>query len=114
VTRAAPGERDSLDGDEAPAIPDVTVTTRRAVPTDLSGGDADPEPAMDREALAWALVFSVPVGVGITGFAVYVMNQGVLNPTAVAVGLATTLVLFSILAYGFSGGSPDEEHEAAE
>ena len=69
---------------------------------------------MDRETLLWALVFSVPVGVGITGFAARVINEGVLNPLAVAAGAGTALLLFSILAYGFSGGSPDEEHEAAE
>lgn len=83
-------------------------------PTDLSGTDADPEPAMDREAITWALVFSVPVGVGITGFAVYVMNQGVLNPTATAVGLATTLVLFSIVAYATAVGSADESRQRGD
>ena len=65
---------------------------------------------MEREALVWALIFSVPVGVGITGFAAHVINQGILNPMAVAAGLGTTLLLFSIFAYGFTGGSPDEEH----
>ena len=66
---------------------------------------------MDREVLVWALIFSVPVGVGITGFSARVINEGILNPLAVAAGLGTTLLLFSIFAYGFSGGSPDEEHE---
>lgn len=63
---------------------------------------------MDRERLAWALVFSVPPGVGIVGFAAHVMNQGVLNPVAVGAGALTTLVIFSIVAYAASVGSADE------
>ena len=66
---------------------------------------------MDREALVWALVFSVPVGVGITGYAAHVIREDVINPLSILVGLLTTLVIFAIMAYGFTGGSPDEEHE---
>ena len=66
---------------------------------------------MDREALAWALVFSVPVGVGITGYAAHVIRQDVINPLSLLVGLATTLVIFALMAYAFSRGSPDAEHE---
>lgn len=64
---------------------------------------------MDREALAWALVFSVPVGVGITGYAAHVIREDVINPLAILTGLATTVVLFAIMAYAFSRGEPDEE-----
>ena len=68
---------------------------------------------MDREALLWALVFSVPVGVGITGYAAHVVREDVINPVSILAGLATTLVIFAIMAYAFSRGSPDSEHEEA-
>lgn len=64
---------------------------------------------MNREALAWALVFSVPVGVGITGYAAHVIRQDVINPLAILSGVAATLVIFAIMAFAFSRGSPDEE-----
>jgi hypothetical protein len=66
---------------------------------------------MDREALIWALIFSVPVGVGLTGFAARIINEGILNPLAVAAGLTVAAFLFVVFAYSFSGGSPEEGHE---
>jgi|GEM_PF-4642698 len=66
---------------------------------------------MDREALAWALVFSVPVGVGITGYAAHIIRQGVLDPIAVLAGLGTTLLLFLIFFFAFSHGSVDDDRE---
>jgi len=65
---------------------------------------------MNRESLVWALVFSVPVGVGITGYTAFVLRGDYINLPAILVGLATTLVIFVVVAYGFTGGSVDEEH----
>lgn len=69
---------------------------------------------MDRDALAWALVFSVPVGVGITGYAAHIIRRGVLDPVAVLAGIGTTVLLFSIFFYAFSRGSADEDRETSE
>ena len=66
---------------------------------------------MDRETLLWALVFSVPPGVGIVGFATYVIADGVLEPLAVVAGSATTLVIFSVVAFAVSSGSADESRK---
>ena len=65
---------------------------------------------MDREALAWALLLSVPVGVGITGYAAHVIREDVINPLSILTGLAATVVIFAIMAYAFSRGSADEEY----
>ena len=64
---------------------------------------------MDRETLFWALVFSLAPGVGITGFATYLVADGVLEPMAIVAGAATTLVLFTLVAYAGSVGSPEGE-----
>lgn len=66
---------------------------------------------MNRETLFWALVFSVPPGVGIVGFAAYVIGRSFLDPLAVAAGAATTLVIFSVVAFAVSSGSADEDRE---
>ena len=66
---------------------------------------------MNRESLFWALVFSVPPGVGIVGFATYVMAGDALEPLAVVAGAATTLVIFSVFAYATGSGSADEDRE---
>lgn len=66
---------------------------------------------MDRETFAWALVFSVPPGVGIAGFAAFVIGRGEFDPMAILAGFGTTLVIFVIVAYAFSVGSADEDRE---
>lgn len=66
---------------------------------------------MNRESLFWALVFSVPPGVGIVGFATYVMAGDALEPLAIVAGAATTLVIFSVIAFAVSSGSANEERE---
>lgn len=66
---------------------------------------------MDRETVLWALVFSVPPGVGITGFAAFVIGRGFLDPLAVVAGLVTTLVLFALVAFMGTYGSADEERD---
>ena len=63
---------------------------------------------MDRETLAWALVFSVPVAIGITGYTAFVLRGDAINALSVLVGAAVGLVLFALVAYAGSGGSADE------
>lgn len=69
---------------------------------------------MDRETIAWGLVFSVPVGVGIVGFSAHVVDRGVLDPVSVAAGVGTTLIIFAIFVFAASVGSPDEERRGDE
>lgn len=63
---------------------------------------------MDRETVLWALVFSVPVGVGMIGFVADVLGGSALNPLAIAAGAVVALVLFTIIAFAASVGSVDE------
>lgn len=63
-----------------------------------------------REKIAWVLVFSVPPGIGITGLASFVLDQGALSPWSIAAGLLAALTL------GGSVGAalyfdPDEDPE---
>ena len=69
---------------------------------------------MDRETLTWALVFSVPVGVGITGYAAHIVRRGVLDPVAVLAGIGTTVLLFSIFFFAFSRGTADAGRQRDE
>lgn len=66
---------------------------------------------MDRETLLWALVFSLAPGIGITGFATYVIADGLVEPIALLAGAATSVVLFALVAYAGTFGSADEERE---
>ena len=63
---------------------------------------------MDREALVWALVLSVPMGVGITGYSAHIIRRGVFDPLALLAGLGTTVLLFVLVVYAGSRGSADE------
>ena len=67
---------------------------------------------MDRSALGWALLLSVPPGLGVTSFATRVTEQGPIAPLPVAVGFATTVVLFGFVLLVLGTGSPDPDRVA--
>lgn len=75
----------------------------------IRGGSGVTPGAMNRETLFWALVFSVPPGVGIVGFATFVLGSGAVDPLAIAAGAATTLAIFAVFALAVASGSADEE-----
>lgn len=68
---------------------------------------------LGREELGFALLLSVPPGVGITGFAAAVLEGGAVTPLAVAAGFVTWLALF-VLVVGSVVIGPDDPPEAAE
>lgn len=57
-----------------------------------------------RTEVGFALLLSVPPGVGVTGFVTNVVGETTLPPTAVAAGLVTTTVIFALVAAGLRGG----------
>lgn len=63
---------------------------------------------MHREALAYALLFSLPPGIGMTGFSVMATGGGVLNPVAIGIGVVTTAIIFTFVYVAASRGSADE------
>ena len=63
-----------------------------------------------RTAVGWALLFSVPPAVGVTGYATMVIGRRVLEPRAVAAGLLTFAVVFGIvLATQLTGSAEPPE-----
>lgn len=63
---------------------------------------------LSREALGWALLFSVPPGVGVTGYVTMVIERGPVDPVAVAVGAVTTLAIFTlVLGVQLTGSAQD-------
>lgn len=63
---------------------------------------------MDREALGYALLFSVPPGIGMTGFSVMATTGGLLNPLALAIGFITTAIIFGFVYVAATRGQADE------
>lgn len=61
-----------------------------------------------REAVGWAVLFSVPPGVGVTGYATMVVGRGPLDPVAIATGALTTVVVFAlVLGAQLTGSAQD-------
>jgi hypothetical protein len=79
-----------------------TAPDRRAY-----AGDG-PTDGMDREALAYALLFSVPPAVGMTGFSVMATSGGLINPVAALVGAATFGIIFAFVYVAATRGQADE------
>jgi hypothetical protein len=63
---------------------------------------------MNREALAYALLFSVPPGIGMTGFSVMATSGGLINPVAALVGVATFGIIFTFVYLAATRGQADE------
>lgn len=68
---------------------------------------------MDRRVLGYALLFSVPPGVGLVGFLTVLLGDGPVNPMAAAVGGAVAFVLFLLIVVGASRGSTELDEEVA-
>jgi len=63
---------------------------------------------MDRQALAYALLFSVPPAIGMTGFSVMATTGGLINPVAALIGVATWVIIFAFVYVAATRGQPDE------
>jgi len=62
--------------------------------------DARERPGEDtstRERWLWLLVFAVPPGIGMAGFVAVALQRGGLSPTALGVGVATTLAVGALV-----------------
>ena len=63
----------------------------------------------DRERWLWVLVFSVPPGIGMTGFVAVALQRGGLTPTALGVGTATTAIVATVLYVAMIRNKTDPE-----
>lgn len=61
-----------------------------------------------RTEIGWALLFSVPPGVGVTGYTTMVIGRGPLDPVAVATGGFTALVIFMLVLGAQLTGSAED------
>lgn len=50
-----------------------------------------------RRAVGWALLFAVPPGVGVTGYASMLMGGRLIEPMAVVAGTLTAAVIFALV-----------------
>lgn len=66
-----------------------------------------------RTAVGWALLFSVPPGVGVTGYAAMVAGGGTVGSTALATGGLAFAVIFLLVLGSQQVGSaePADERE---
>lgn len=64
---------------------------------------------VSRAAVGWALLFAVPPGVGVTGYASILIGESLVEPTAVAVGAVTAAVIFAVVLGAQVSGSPEPE-----
>lgn len=60
-----------------------------------------------RAAVGWALLFSVPPAVGVTGYATMVIGRGPVDPVAVVAGGLTFAVVFALVLGSQLTGSAD-------
>jgi len=68
---------------------------------------------MERAALGYAVLFSVPVGVGVSMGVLRMAGGGLTNPLVVGAGAVAALVLFAFVVAILATGSPDDERRAA-
>lgn len=52
---------------------------------------------VSRTAVGWALLFAVPPGVGVTGYASMLMGGRLVEPLAIVVGGLVAAVIFSLV-----------------
>lgn len=71
-------------------------------------GAALPRLMPSRTAVGWALLFSVPPAVGVTGYASIVIGRGTVDPMAIAAGGLTFGVVFALVLGSQLTGSPEE------
>ncbi|PSQ09494.1 hypothetical protein BRC98_05970 [Halobacteriales archaeon QS_7_68_65] len=68
---------------------------------------------MERSDLGYAVLFSVPVGVGVSMGVLRMAGGGLTNPVVAGAGTVAALVLFAFVVAMLATGSPDEEREGA-
>lgn len=64
---------------------------------------------VSRTAVGWALLFAVPPGVGVTGYASILIGERLVEPTAIAVGAVTAAVIFAVVLGAQLTGSAEPE-----
>ncbi|PSP83419.1 hypothetical protein BRC83_06930 [Halobacteriales archaeon QS_1_68_17] len=62
---------------------------------------------MKREGLVWALVLSVPPGIGVVGFTTVLTGGGLVTSTGAVAGAVTTAVIFLFVAAATAMGEAD-------
>ena len=68
---------------------------------------------MERTDLGYAVLFSVPVGVGVSMGVLRMAGGGLTNPVVAGAGTVAALVLFAFVVAILATGSPDDERRAA-
>jgi hypothetical protein len=66
-----------------------------------------------RAALGWALLFAIPPGVGVTGYAAILSGERLVGPTSLTAGFVTAGAIFA-LVYGsqrIGSAEPTEERD---
>ena len=66
---------------------------------------------MERSDFGYAVLFSVPVGVGVSMGVLRMAGGGLTNPVVAGAGTVAALVLFAFVVAMLATGSPDEERE---
>ncbi len=66
---------------------------------------------MNRTHLGYALLLSIPPGLGVTGFATHAIGEGPVAPMAIVAGVLVTVVVFALVVGGVAVGSPDPDRE---
>lgn len=62
-----------------------------------------------RAAFGWALLFAVPPGVGVTGYASMLMGGRLVEPAAMAIGALVAGVIFALVLGAQLTGSAEPE-----
>lgn len=60
-----------------------------------------------RTAIGWGLLFSVPPGIGVTGYASMLIGDALVEPMALAAGGLTAAVIFILVLGSHASGAPE-------
>ena len=64
---------------------------------------------VSRVAVGWALLFAVPPGVGVAGYASMLMGGRLVEPAAVGIGALVAAVIFALVLGAQLTGSAEPE-----
>lgn len=64
---------------------------------------------VSRAAIGWALLFAVPPGVGVAGYASMLMGGRLIEPAAVGLGTLVAIGIFTVVLGAQLTGSPEPE-----
>lgn len=64
---------------------------------------------VSRAAVGWALLFAVPPGVGVAGYASMLMGGRLVEPAAVGIGALVAAVIFAVVLGAQLTGSAEPE-----